>query len=227
MEVELFQGIPLVLVHQTPLFGPGRIYKRLFDIVAGTLLLILFSPLILFMCLLLYIFDKGDPFYKPKRLTRFDQEVAIYKLRTLKHAYNNMSPEEGFAKMGKPHLAKKFRENGDFLKNDPRISRLGRFMRKTSIDELPQLINVVKGDISLVGPRPLSAFELTNYPYRHIMLSVKTGVTGLAVISGRKDIPFEERRKIDLYYVQNWTFWLDIKILLRTVLEVLSARGAE
>lgn len=226
MDVELFQGTPLVLVHQTPLFGAGRIYKRLFDIVAGSLLLVLASPIIIFMCLLLYIFDKGHPFYKPKRLTRFNEEVPIYKLRTLKHAYNNMTPEEGFAKMGKPELAVTFRKNGDFLLNDPRISRLGNFMRKTSIDELPQLINVVKGDISLVGPRPLSAFELENYPYRHIMLSVKTGVTGLAVISGRKDIPFEERRKIDLYYVQNWSFWMDIKILARTVVEVLTARGA-
>lgn len=227
MEVELFQGTPLVLVHQTPLFGIGRIYKRLFDITAGSILLAIFSPIIAFMCLLLYIFDHGDPIYKPKRLTRFNSEIGIYKLRTMKHAYNRMSPEEGFAKMGKPELAKQFRANGDFLENDPRISRLGKFMRKTSIDELPQMLNVIRGDISLVGPRPLSAFELVDYPYKHIMLSVKTGVTGLAVISGRKDIPFEERRKIDLYYVQNWSFWLDIKILLRTVLQVLTGRGAE
>ncbi len=221
METELFQGTPLVVLHQTPLFGSGRIIKRLFDIVAGTFLLIIFSPLILLMIVLLYLFDHGDPIYRPKRLTRFNNEVAIYKLRTMKHAYNNMSPEEGFTKMGKPELAKKFRENGDLLENDPRVSLLGKFMRATSIDELPQFLNVIKGDISLVGPRPLSAFELDNYPYKHLMLSVKTGVTGLAVISGRKEIPFEERRKIDLYYVQNWSFWLDLKILFRTGLEVV------
>lgn len=226
MEVELFQEIPLVLVRQTPLFGGGRILKRLFDIVAGSLLLFIASPVIGLMCLLLYIFDHGDPIYRPNRLTRFNDEVGVFKIRTHKHEYNNLSPEQAFTKMGRPELIKPFRDNGDQIANDPRVSRLGGFMRKTSIDELPQLINVIRGDISLVGPRPLSAFELKDYPYRHIMLSVKTGVTGLAVISGRKDIPFEERRKLDLYYVQNWSFWLDIKILFRTALEVLKIRGS-
>lgn len=227
MEVELFQGTPLVLIKQTPLFGFGRIIKRVFDIVAGSLLLLLFAPLIALVCLILVIFDNGEPIYRPKRLTRFNSEVAIYKIRSIKHAYNNLTPEEGFAKLGRPELAKAFRNNGDKLDNDPRFGWFGRLLRRTSIDELPQLINVIKGDISLVGPRPLSAFELDNYPYRHIMLAVKTGVTGLAAISGRKDIPFEERRKIDLYYVQNWSFWLDIKILFRTVLEVLTRRSAD
>jgi len=226
MEVELFQGTPLIRVFQTPLFGMGRIYKRLFDIVAGTLALIVASPFIGIACLLLYLFDGGDPFYRQRRLTRFNSEIRIFKIRTQKKAYHRMTPEEGFAKMGKPELAIKFRENGDMLKNDPRISRLGRFLRRTSIDELPQLINVIRGDISLVGPRPLEAFELKDYPYKHIMLSVKTGVTGLAVVTGRRDIPFEERRKLDLYYVQNWSFWLDIKILARTVIEVLRSRGS-
>lgn len=226
MEVELFQGTPLIRVFHTPLFGMGRIYKRLFDVVFGTLALVLTSPLIALACLALYLFDGGDPFYRQRRLTRFNNEIRIFKIRTQKKAYHRMTPEEGFAKMGKPELAIKFREQGDFLENDPRISRIGRFLRKTSIDELPQLLNVVKGDISLVGPRPLEAFELKSYPYKHIMLSVKTGVTGLAVVTGRRDIPFDERRKLDLYYVQNWSFWLDIKILARTIVELLRSRGS-
>jgi len=226
MDVELFQGTPLVLVHQTPLLGVGRIYKRLFDIVAGSILLVAASPIIGLASLLLFIFDGGDPIYRQRRLTRFNSEIRIFKIRTQKKAYHRMTPEEGFAKLGKPQLALKFRQNGDTLENDPRIGKLGRLMRKTSIDELPQLINVIKGDISLVGPRPLEAFELKDYPYRHTMLSVKTGITGLAVVAGRRDIPFEERRKLDLYYVQNWSFWLDIKILFRTVLEVLKIRGS-
>jgi exopolysaccharide biosynthesis polyprenyl glycosylphosphotransferase len=226
MEVELFQGTPLIRVFHTPLFGMGRIYKRLFDIVFGTLALIITSPLIGLACLALYLFDGGDPFYRQRRLTRFNNEIRIFKVRTQKKAYHRMTPEEGFAKMGRPELAIKFREQGDFLENDPRISRIGRFLRKTSIDELPQLLNVIKGDISLVGPRPLEAFELKSYPYKHIMLSVKTGVTGLAVVTGRRDIPFDERRKLDLYYVQNWSFWLDIKILARTIVEVLRSRGS-
>lgn len=226
MDVELFQGMPLVLVRQTPLFGFGRVYKRLFDIVFGGLLLLIASPLIGLACLLLYIFDGGDPIYRQRRLTRFNGEIRIFKIRTQKKAFHRMTPEEGFAKLGKPELAIKFRENGDRLDNDPRIGKLGIILRKTSIDELPQLINVIKGDISLVGPRPLEPFELKNYPYKHIMLSVKTGITGLAVVTGRRDIPFEERRKLDLYYVQNWSFWLDIKILSRTALEVLKIRGS-
>jgi exopolysaccharide biosynthesis polyprenyl glycosylphosphotransferase len=225
MEVELFHGTPMIHVHQTPLYGSGRIIKRIFDLVVGSILLVLVSPVILLFIIILAVFDHGAPIYKPKRLTRYNEQVRIYKLRTIKHAYNNMSPEEGFEKLGRPELSKPFRENGDQLENDPRFGRLGMFMRKTSIDELPQLLNVVRGDISLVGPRPLSAFELEGHPNKDTMLSVKTGVTGLAVISGRKDLPFEERRKLDVYYVQNWSLWLDIKILLRTVTEVLRSRG--
>jgi exopolysaccharide biosynthesis polyprenyl glycosylphosphotransferase len=225
--VELFQSIPVIAVHQTALIGWGRVAKRLFDIVAGLILLTLFSPFILFAALFLIVFDHGDPFYRQKRLSRFNNEVWIFKIRTYKHAYNRMTPEASFAKMGKPELAKKYRANGDFLENDPRVSWFGRFMRRTSIDEMPQILNVIKGDISLVGPRPLEPFELEKYPHKSVMLSVKTGLTGLAVISGRRDIPFDERRKIDLYYVQNWSFWLDITIILKTVVHVIKGSGAK
>lgn len=129
--------------------------------------------------------------------------------------------------MGKPSLKKTYRDNGDFLPNDPRLSAIGRFIRKTSIDELPQLFNVLKGDISLVGPRALVPQELKAYEKRHKILSVKSGLTGLAQISGRRDISFEERRTIDMYYVQNWTFWMDISILLRTIRAVINGSGAK
>ena len=129
--------------------------------------------------------------------------------------------------MGQPELIKKYRNNGDFLENDPRVSSLGRFLRRTSRDELPQLFNVVKGDISLVGPRALVPKELEQYQQRHHILSVKSGMTGLAQVSGRLDIGFEERRRLDMYYVQNWSFWLDIIILLRTLRTVLTAKGAK
>lgn len=220
VDVSLLQNIPVVSVHQTALIGWGRIAKRLFDIVISLLLIILFSPLFIVIALYLKIFDRGDVIFKQPRLTRFNTTFNIYKFRTIRHRYNNMLPEEGFAKMGKPHLAKKYRENGDFLHNDPRFGAFGLFLRKTSFDELPQLFNILKGDISLVGPRALVARELDNYAYKNLILSVKSGLTGLAQISGRKDIPFEERRKLDLYYVQNWTFWYDITILLKTALQV-------
>jgi undecaprenyl-phosphate galactose phosphotransferase len=144
----------------------------------------------------------------------------------MKQAYTNMSPEEGFSKMGKPELIKEYRDNGDQLANDPRIGQLGRFLRRSSLDELPQLVNVVKGDISLVGPRALDPFELERFAKKNLILAVKSGLTGLAQISGRRDISFEERRKLDLYYVQNWSFWGDIIILLKTIWVTIFHQGA-
>jgi exopolysaccharide biosynthesis polyprenyl glycosylphosphotransferase len=228
IEVELFRSsVPVIAVHQTALFGWGRVVKRIFDLVFGTILTILALPVIGIICLIMIIFDHGDPIWRNTRLSRFGEKIKMYKFRTQLHAYHRMTPEEGFAKMGRPELAAQFRKNGDFLENDPRISRLGRFLRKTSLDELPQLFNVLKGDMSLVGPRPLEPFELNNYTKKNLMLSVKTGLTGLAAVSGRRAISFEERRALDLYYVQNWSLWLDIVILAKTVRAVLVARGAK
>lgn len=227
IDVELFRSsVPVIAVRQTPLFGWGRIVKRLFDLTVGIPLLILALPFMLGICLIMILFDHGDPIFKQVRLSRFNTKIYMYKFRTYLHAYNRMTPEEGFAKMGKPQLALKYRENGDFLENDPRISALGRFLRKTSLDELPQLLNVIKGDLSLVGPRPLEPFELEQYSKKNLVLSVKPGMTGLAIVSGRRDIPFEERRKLDLYYVQNWSFWFDLVIIMKTIRVVLERSGA-
>jgi lipopolysaccharide/colanic/teichoic acid biosynthesis glycosyltransferase len=147
----------------------------------------------------------------------------------MKQAYNNMSPEAGFKKMGHPELIAQYRKNGDQLPHDPRITSVGRFLRATSLDELPQLWNVVRGEISLVGPRALDIEEIEQYDKKNLILSVKSGLTGLAVVSGRHAMSFEERRKLDLYYVQHWSFWLDVVILLKTVrvvLERLFRRGS-
>jgi exopolysaccharide biosynthesis polyprenyl glycosylphosphotransferase len=226
IEVELFRNsLPVITVHQTSLFGWGRVAKRLFDIVASGLALIIFSPIMLIIVAAIKISEPRAPvFYKPKRFTRFGSKYSHYKFRSMYWKYC-MSPEEGFAKMGRPDLLKQFRENGDQLPNDPRITSVGRFLRKTSLDELPQLINVVKGDISLVGPRALDPVDIEKHPKKNLILAVKTGLTGLAQVSGRREISFEERRRLDLYYVQNWSFWLDIVIILKTIRVVLSGRG--
>ena len=129
--------------------------------------------------------------------------------------------------MGRDDLLKEYREGGDQLEDDPRETRFGRILRRTSLDELPQLFNVLKGDISLVGPRALVAKELENYEFKSLILSVKSGLTGLAQISGRKDISFEERRKLDMYYVQNWSVLIDLQIIIRTIFMVISGRGAK
>jgi exopolysaccharide biosynthesis polyprenyl glycosylphosphotransferase len=227
IEVELFRSsVPVLTVHQTALFGWGRIVKRLFDLFAGTLALIIFSPLLLIIAIAQKIADPKAPiFYKPKRLGRFGRTFAFYKFRSMYPRFTG-PPEKDFAELGRLDLLKEYRANGDKLANDPRVTPIGRFLRKTSLDELPQFINVVKGDLSLVGPRALDPIDVEKYSKKNLILAVKTGVTGLAVVSGRSDISFEERRKLDLYYVQNWSFWMDIMILLKTVRVVLSGRGS-
>jgi exopolysaccharide biosynthesis polyprenyl glycosylphosphotransferase len=226
LEVELFkQSLPVVAVHQTALIGWGRVVKRTFDIIAGTILLVLASPIILLISIA-ELFVGGDIFFRQARLTRFNQEFRVYKFESQYKKYLGTTPEEAFAMIGRPELAKKYRENGDFLANDPRIHPLGRFLRKTSLDEIPQLFNVLKGDISLVGPRALVPQELSLFEKRHKILSVKSGLTGLAQVSGRRNISFEERRKLDMYYVQNWSFWLDIIILFKTIRVVLRGEGS-
>ena len=227
IEVELFQGLPVVSVHQTALVGWGRMAKRVFDFFASLIGIVLLSPVFIIIAACVWLSDFGSPIFKQKRLSRFNTPITIYKFRSMSKKYSGLSPEQAFEKMGKPELSAKYRANGDMLKNDPRITGIGKFLRKTSLDELPQLFNVLRGDISLVGPRALVPQELENYPFKNLILSVKSGVTGLAQTSGRRDISFEERRALDLYYVQNWTFWLDIKIIFRTIIDVIGGRGAK
>lgn len=227
IDVELFRSsLPIIVVRQTAIFGWGRIIKRLFDLFVGSLLLVIASPFMLIIALCIKLSDGGQVFFRQKRLTRYDQVFEVYKFRSMVAKYNGLDPEEAFKLMGKPELIKQYRDNGDQIPKDPRFSLIGRFTRATSMDEIPQLINVVKGDISLVGPRALIPRELATYKKRHTILSVKSGLTGLAQVSGRRDISFEERRKLDLYYVQNWSMWLDIVILARTVRSVLTRQGA-
>lgn len=228
IDVELFRGsLPVIAVHQTALIGWGSVVKRLFDAFAGLLALIISAPIMLVIAIAVKLSDGGPVFLRQTRLTRYNHEFSVYKFRTMNNSYNGLLPEEAFAKMGKPELAIEYRKNGDFLPNDPRITSLGRFLRSSSLDELPQIFNVLRGDISLVGPRALVPRDLSQYEKRHTILSVKSGITGLAQVSGRKNISFDERRKLDIYYVQNWSFWLDLTILAKTVKAVLAQRGAQ
>lgn len=230
IDVDLFRNsLPVIHIHHTALFGWGRVVKRLTDVLFGLILFTISLPLQVLCALLVKLSDPSGPIlYKAKRYSRFGNQVYVYKFRSFRQAYNNMSPEDGFRKLGRPELIAEYRANGDQLDDDPRISRVGKFLRATSLDELPQLWNIVHGEISLVGPRALDIFEMEKYNKKNLILSVKSGLTGLAVVSGRHAMSFEERRKLDLYYVQNWSFWLDIVIILKTVrvvLERLFRRG--
>lgn len=228
IEVELFRGsVPVITVHQTALFGWGRVVKRASDLLlAGFLLLLAAGPMLLIAGLQL-ISGAGSVFFRQERLTRFDHTFRVFKFRSQYKKYDGTTPEQAFEMMGRPELASQYRENGDYLRDDPRITPLGRLLRATSLDELPQLFNVLRGDISFVGPRALIPEELAAYSKRHTILSVKSGLTGLAQVSGRRDISYDERRQLDLYYVQHWSIWLDIVILLKTVRAVLFGSGAK
>lgn len=227
-ELELIGDTPAILVQITPLIGGAKIAKRACDIVIGVLGLIIATIPMLIIWVAEKISDpKAPAIYTSVRLSRYNRKVKIYKFRSMVPEYSNLTPEEAFIKMGKPELIKKYRASGDQIPNDPRITKLGHFLRATSLDELPQLFNVVKGDISLVGPRALMPGELHHYGDRSLLLSVKSGLTGLAQVSGRRDISFEERRALDIYYIQNWSLGLDARILFRTLGTVLFRKGAK
>lgn len=227
IELELFMGdIPLLNVQQTALVGWNRVAKRLFDFSASGIALAILSPLLIVIAVINY-FVFGKAVFSQKRLTRNNQVFNLLKFQTVRKDLNGLTPEEAFKKIGRPDLIKKYRDNGDFLENDPRYGSWAKLLRKTSLDELPQLWNVLRGDISLVGPRALIPEELDGYHQKHVILNVKSGITGLAQISGRRDLPWEQRRKLDIYYVQNWSFGFDIQILFTTVWQVLAGRGAQ
>lgn len=225
IEVDLFHSVPIIAVHQTALIGWGRVVKRLMDVLLGGLLLIIALPLMLVVAVAIKFSDGGPVFFRQERLSRFNTVVKIFKFRSHKQGYSGLTPEAAFRKMGRPELIDQYRRHGDQLADDPRVGRLGRYIRRTSLDELPQLFNVVRGDISLVGPRALVPYELDRSDDKNLILSVKSGLTGLAQISGVSDLSFAERRKLDLYYVQNWSFWNDLVILAKTFSVVLFHKG--
>lgn len=226
--VDVFLGYPMISVSQTPLIGWGAIVKQVFDQIASTILIIVLLPVFLILCLLQKILNPGPIFYISKRLSRFSKPINLIKFRTMRDRPTaHLDAAEEFRMMGRMDLVEEY-EKDRKVENDPRISKFGNFLRKTSLDELPQLLNVWRGDLSLVGPRPILPQEMKLARGRAALLhSVKSGVTGLWQVSGRSNLSFEERIELELFYAQNWSFWLDIKILFKTVAVVLFKRGAK
>lgn len=225
--VDVFLGYPLITVHQTPLIGWGEIAKRIFDTIVSFLLLIILLPLFLALMLLQKIFNPGPIFYISRRLSQFSKPVRLIKFRTMGAQYGSKDAAEEFRDMGREDLAIEYEAHRKVV-DDPRITRFGRFLRDTSLDELPQLVNVLRGDISLVGPRPILPQEVQFSRARAaLLLSVRSGMTGLWQVSGRSNLSFEDRIELELYYAQNWSFWLDIKILFKTIGVVVRKTGAK
>lgn len=225
--VDVFLGYPMITVSQTPLVGWGSIAKRIFDVVVSVLLLIPIVPIIVVISLLQKLFAPGPVFYVSKRLSQFSKPVNLIKFRTMGAQYGKKDASLEFEDMGRPDLADEYRQHHK-VANDPRITGIGRFLRETSLDELPQIFNVLRGDLSLVGPRPILPQEVNFNKNRTALLhSVKSGVTGLWQVSGRSELSFEERIELELYYAQNWSFWLDLRILFKTIGVVLRKTGAK
>ena len=196
--------------------------KRVVDIVGGSLLLVLFSPLILTIALAIWLDDGVPIVYRCQRLGRYGQPITVFKFRTMrdgshKHLEELLTVDE--------ERRLEYGVNRK-LRNDPRRTRIGGFLRRASLDELPQLWNVVRGEMSLIGPRPYFADELRGRPETIEVLSVRPGITGLWQVSGRSDRTFEERLALEVDYVRRRGFGLDVDILLRTVTAVISGRGA-
>ena len=217
VEMEMVDDVPLISLKQTPLEGWGYVYKRFFDFIFSLILIILLIPIWIVVPILIKLDSYGPVFYKSKRKYK-NKIFYIFKFRSMVTNADDI----------KKNLAEKNERSGPLfkIKNDPRITKLGRFLRKTSIDELPQLFNVLMGRISLVGPRPHMPEEVNKYKSHHYeVFAIKPGITGLAQISGRSNLDFEEEVKLDIYYIENWSLWIDIKIILKSILVVFRADG--
>lgn len=213
-------GVPVIEVKHTALDGWGRILKRIFDFIISFLLLIILSPIFLILALIIKIDSHGPVFYGSKRIGAYSENIKIWKFRSM---------IKSAEKMKKKLLDKNERPEGPLFKmeKDPRITRFGRFLRKFSLDELPQLWNVFKGEMSLVGPRPHEPHEVAEYKKHHKkLLNIKPGMTGMAQVSGRSDLNFEEEVRLDTLYIEDWSPWLDLIILIKTPLVVLFRKGA-
>jgi len=220
IEIDTSRGIPLIKLKTTPLDGWNKILKRIFDIFGALTGLILLSPIFIIIALAIKLDSKGpilfckkDDGSPVKRVGQYGKLFRFYKFRTMKPKTDSLRYTE---------LAEKDLRKGSPLvkiKNDPRVTKLGKFLRKTSLDEIPQFWSVLTGDMSLVGPRAHLPEEVEKYEKNHyFVLNIKPGITGLPQISGRSDLDFQEEIRLDRYYIENWSLWTDIKILIKTLI---------
>lgn len=214
------RGPPLALPAPFPIAGPSRLaLKRCADILLSLLLLAATAPLLLVAALLIRLTSPGPVFFIQRRSGRFGKEFRMLKLRTMVQGAEKAQDELAEGLEGRSFLK---------LENDARVTPVGRILRRFSIDEIPQFLNVLKGDMSLIGPRPLLPCDVRAFPRdeRARRFDVRPGITGLWQVSGRSDLSDEERMALDLEYVDRWSLGLDVEVLLRTPAVVLTARGA-
>ena len=220
-EIDQIGVLPMIRLFREPLSSSARIVKRTFDLVTSAVAILLLLPLWLFIALLIKLDSKGPVFYTQERVGMDGRLFLLYKFRTMKADADpeiHKAYQRAFiAGRAEANLGDESRPTYKLLA-DPRVTRVGRWLRRTSLDEVPQLFNVLMGDMSVVGPRPPIAYEVESYDLWHRKrLDMKPGLTGLWQVSGRNRLPFEEMVRLDLYYIENWSLLLDLKIILRTV----------
>jgi exopolysaccharide biosynthesis polyprenyl glycosylphosphotransferase len=212
-------GVPLISVHEVAFGSTALFFKRVMDIFGALVGLTFGAPVFAAIAAAIKISSPGPVLFRQERVGEKGRHFSIYKFRSMR-----CGAEEEVDQLRDLNEA-----DGPIFKirNDPRLTKVGAFLRRTSLDELPQLFNVLKGEMSLVGPRPPLPAEVEAYqPWHRKRLSVPPGMTGLWQVSGRSDLSFDEMVLLDIYYIENWTPWLDISIMLRTVPKVLLAQGA-
>jgi len=229
IEISSIEGIPLISLRPTPLDGWGKVVKRIFDITGALFGIIILSPILLITAIAVKIDSKGTIIFKylddgsrVKRVGQYGKLFDFYKFRSMLPNTHNLRYTEladQNIRKGTPMVK---------IKDDPRVTRVGKFIRKWSIDELPSLWNVLKGDMSLVGPRPHLPEEVAQYKkHQKFVLALKPGITGPAQVSGRSNLDFEKEIQLDTYYIENWSIWFDIKIILKTISVILNGKAAK
>ena len=228
---EITQGYPVIELKSTPLDGWGRIVKRTFDFVLTAIALVLLAPVMIVAAILIRLDSPGPALFVQRRPGQFGKEFRCYKFRSM---YTHLSTGEQYGGASAEALRAELKSTRNEasgllfkMKEDPRVTKIGRWLRKTSLDELPQLFNILNGEMSLVGPRPPLLDEVAEYSQQQFRrLMVKPGLTGMWQVSGRSDAGFAEYLKLDMYYIEHWSVWLDIQIILKTVWVVLNRKGA-
>ncbi|RJQ34999.1 sugar transferase [Candidatus Parcubacteria bacterium] len=210
IDLNSIAGLPIVEIQGTPLDGWRRVAKRTFDFVIALFLIILLLPLFITLAIIIRATSAGPAFVKLKRVGKKGRAFDMYKFRSMIKDAQAMKTE--IMNLNERNDGPLFK-----VKNDPRITKIGKWLRRTSLDELPQLFNVLKGEMSLVGPRPHEPEEVSHYErgYKKL-LTIKPGMTGMAQVSGRSNLLFTEEAKLDIFYIENWSMFLDLIILLKT-----------
>jgi exopolysaccharide biosynthesis polyprenyl glycosylphosphotransferase len=220
-ELSNIGGMPCMTFKCPLITGKDFWIKRVFDFCFASLFVILTSPIYLAIALAIKLDSSGPVFYKQTRVGLHGQKFAVWKFRTMRPDADQMQKELEALNENKDGILFK-------MKDDPRVTRIGKFLRSYSLDELPQIFNVLRGEMSLIGPRPLATRDVAHFSERHfIRQEVLPGITGWWQVSGRSDIlDFDQVMRLDLHYIENWSLLLDIKILFKTVAVVLRKQGA-